>query len=120
MVGTTVVKNKLSQLHDKRFYFPHGIVSLPFHYPNLAKIYEFKQKKVQRIEKYFWNEKEHLFRLEKEALKDHPRLYLYHQILKSVPKIFNISQKDDFTRQDKSLFKKSTKDIIFEGRWIIK
>ena len=47
-------------------------------------------------------------------------LYLYHQILTSVPKIFNISQKDDFTQQDKSLSKKNTKDIILEGRWIIK
>ena len=53
MVGTTVVKNKLSQLNDKRFYFPHGIVSLPFHYPNLAKIYEFKQKKSSKNWKVF-------------------------------------------------------------------
>ena len=92
----------------------HFITQIQQKYTNLNK------KKVQRIEKYFWNEKEHLFRLEKEALKDHPMLYLYHQILTSVPKIFNISQKDDFTQQDKSLSKKNTKDIILEGRWIIK
>ena len=54
MVKTTVVKNKFSQLNDKRFYFPNGIVSLPFYHPNLVKINEFKQKKGQRIEKYFW------------------------------------------------------------------
>ena len=45
MVKATVVKNKFSQLNDKRFYFPRGVVSLPFHHPNLAIIYEFKQKK---------------------------------------------------------------------------
>ena len=50
---------------------------------------ELKQKKKdQRIEKYFWEEKEHLFHLGKDALKNHPRLYLYHHILMSVPKIF--------------------------------
>ena len=30
MVQTTVVKNKFSQLNDKRFYFPNGILPLPF------------------------------------------------------------------------------------------
>ena len=120
MVKTTVMKNKFSQLNDKRFYFQNGIVSLPFYHPNLAKINEFKQKKGQRIDKYLWEEKEHLLCLEKEALKNHPRLYLYHQILMSVPKFLNISQKDDFTQQIKTLFKRNTKDIILEEGWIMK
>ena len=38
----------------------------------------------------------------------------------SVPKLFNRSQKDDFTQQNKKLFKRSTKDIILKGRWIMK
>ena len=67
MVIKAVVKNKFSQLNDKRFYFPDGIVSLPFYYPLLSRINEFKQKKGQRIEKYFWEEKKHLFHLEREA-----------------------------------------------------
>ena len=33
MVKKTVVKNEFSQLNDKRFYFPDGIVSLPFYHP---------------------------------------------------------------------------------------
>ena len=37
----------------------------------------------------------------------------------SAPKIFNISQKDDFTQQIK-IFKRNTKDIILEGGWIMK
>ena len=77
-------------------------------------------KKGQRIEKYFWEEKEHLISLEKEALKNHPRLYLYHQILMSVPKLFNMSQKHDFTREIKKLFKRNKKDIILEGGWVMK
>ena len=120
MVKTTVAKIKFSQLNNKRFYFPDGIVSLPFYHPNLSKIDQFKQKKGQRIEKYFWEEKEHLFNLEKKALKNHPRLYLYHQILMSVPKFFNISQKNNFTQQIKTLFQRNIKDIFLEGRWIMK
>ena len=45
MVKSTYVKNKFSQLNGKRFYFPDGIVSLPFYHPILSKINEFKQKK---------------------------------------------------------------------------
>ena len=65
MVKSTYVKNKFSQINDKRFYFPDGAVSLLFYHPVLSEIEEFKQKKAQKIEKYFWEEKEHLFRLEK-------------------------------------------------------
>ena len=53
MVEKTAVKNKFSQLNDQRFYFPDGIVSLPFYHPFLSKINKFKQKKGQKIEKYF-------------------------------------------------------------------
>ena len=41
--------------------------------------------------------------MEKDTLKNTPRLYLYHQILMSSPKIFNINQKNDFTQQNKKL-----------------
>ena len=69
MVKTSVIKNKFSQLNDKRFYFPEGVVSLPFYHPILSKIDEFKQEKGQKIEKYFWEEKEHFRRLEKGIKK---------------------------------------------------
>ena len=36
------------------------------------------------------------------------------------PKIFDISQKDDFTYQNKTLFKRNTKDKALEGRYIMK
>ena len=120
IVKKTSVKSKLSQLNDRRFYFPDGIISLPFCHPNLKEIDEFKKEKGQKIEKYFWEEKEHLFNLELKALKNHPSLYLYNQILMSVPKLFNIGQKNDFMQQKKTLLKRSTKDIILEGGWITK
>ena len=54
--------------------------------------------------------------MEKKALKNTPRLYLYHQFLMSSPKIFNINQKNYFTQQKKTLLKWNTKDIILSGR----
>ena len=41
---TVVKKNKFSQINDKRFYFPDGILSLPFHQPKLKELNEFKKK----------------------------------------------------------------------------
>ena len=92
--------------------FRMGVVSLYSHHPPLAEIVEFKQKKGQKIEKYIWEEKEHLLRLENTALKKHARVYLFHQILISVPKIFNINQKSDFDQHTERIFKKKIQKIL--------
>ena len=54
-----------------------------------------KRKKGQKIERYFWEGKNVLLRMEKSALRDH-RLYILHQILMSQPKIVNINRKNYF------------------------
>ena len=56
------------------FYFPDGIASLPFGHKNLTQGDNFKKEKGKKIEKYFWEEKEVLFNMEKDALKNTPRL----------------------------------------------
>ena len=86
MIKKIVVKTKFSQLNDKRSHFPDGVVSLPFSHINLKEIDYFKKEKSQKIEKYFWEEKEVLLNMEKKALKNNPRLYFYHQILICQPK----------------------------------
>ena len=65
MKQKTVTKNKFLQINDKRFYFPDGILLLPFYHLNLKELNEFKQQMGQRIEKYFWDEKEKLLEIEK-------------------------------------------------------
>ena len=72
MVKKTVIKTNFSQLNDKRFYFPDGIVSLPFAHKSLKEIDDFKKEKGQKIEKYFWEEKDVLFSMEKKHLKIPP------------------------------------------------
>ena len=118
MTKNTVQKNKFSQINDKRFYFPNGILSLSYGHQALAEIEEFKKQKGQKIEKYFWEEKEKLHQMEKKALKNVPRLYLYHQMLMLNLKIVNINQKGDFRSLKPSLIKKTTKDLILSGEWM--
>ena len=115
MVKKIVVKTKFSQLYDKRSHFPDGGVFLPFSQINLKEIDDFKKEKSQKIEKYFWEGKEVLLNMEKKALKNNPRLYFYHQILMSQPKIFNINQKNDFEHQNRTLLKRNTKEIVLSG-----
>ena len=69
MVTKKVTKTKHSQLNDKKFYFPNDIISLHFDHPSLKEISEFKTEKGQKIEKYFWQEKEKLSAMEKTALQ---------------------------------------------------
>ena len=38
MVTTSIVKTKFLQLNYKRFYFPNGILSLPFGHPSLKEL----------------------------------------------------------------------------------
>ena len=101
MVKKTATKNEFSQLNDKKFYFPDGIVSLPFGHQNLKEIGNFKKEKGKKIEKYFWEEKEVLLNMERKSFEKHG--YIVPVASMSPPKIFNISKKkiSCFTRQKK-------------------
>ena len=65
---------------------------LPLGHPNLNDIDGFKKKRGQKIEKKKILGRERIFvQSNKKALKNHPRLYLYHQTLMYAPKTFNIT-----------------------------
>ena len=87
MTKTTVTKTKFSQLNDERFYFPNGILPLPYGHLSLEEIENFKIEQDQKIEQYFWQKKDELLKIEKKALEKTPRLDLYHQLLTREPKI---------------------------------
>ena len=89
-----IQKNKFSQLNEKRFYFSNGIICLPFEHFLLDEVDNYKKEKGQRIEKYFWNEKENLLELENAALKNSERLNFVNGILIQVPKIVDLSHKN--------------------------
>ena len=56
--------------------------------------------------------------MEKNALRDHPRLYILHQILMSQPKILNINRKNDFEQQNENLLKTNTTDLVLSRKWM--
>ena len=99
------VKTKFSQFNDKRFYFSDGIISLPLSQPYLKELNEYKEQKGQKIEKYFWQEKNKLLAMENKAQLMNERLSVYRQILKSSIQFFPLSQKDNFSNKFLNIFK---------------
>ena len=81
MTTHKIIKTKFSQLNDKRFYFPNGILSLPYGHPLLNDVDKYKKNKGQRIEKYFWQEKENLLELEKKGTEIDASFKLFRQHL---------------------------------------
>ena len=118
MYTTKVVKTKFSQLNDKRFYFSNSILSLRFGHPSLKELDEYKNEKGQKIEKYFWQEKEKLLAMEKTALQKTPRLKLLDCILNQQPKIVDLNQVSDFQFQYPQKINKNIKDIVLSGEWM--
>ena len=88
MEKKTVTKTKFLQFNDKRFYFSDEIISLPLSHPYLKELVKFKTKMGQRIERYFWDEKENLLAIENKAQELNKRLFLYRQILTRKPQCF--------------------------------
>ena len=121
MATHKIRKNKFSQLNDKRFYFFNAVVSLPFGHLNLNEIDEYKKDKGRRIEKYFWAEKEKLLELEKNALKNSPRIDFLNNILGQVPKIVTVDCAK-FDRNAKFLYREEGEqlnifDFILSAQW---
>ena len=114
MATHKIKKSKFSQLNDRRFYFPNAIVSLPFGHLALCQIDEYKKDKGQRIEKYFWTEKEKLLELEKSTLKNIPRINFLNNILKQIPKIVRVDC-SKFDRNTKFLYKVELQQNILEN-----
>ena len=53
-------KTKFSQTNDKRFYSLNGVTSLLFGRLYLKDLTSYKEKKDEKIEKYFLDEKDNL------------------------------------------------------------
>ena len=110
MTTHKITKTKFSQLNDKRFHFPNGILSLPFGHSSLNEIDEYKKNIGQGTEKYFWTEKEKLLELENSALKNCPRLDFLNNILLQVPKIVNI----DCTKNTNFLYREDRQQTVLD------
>ena len=89
------------------------MVSLPFGHV-LKDLDNFKKNKGQRTENYFLKEKEHLSKLEKEALKKCPRLDFLNNILLQSFKVVNNNNLDKYLYNEKE---QTVLDFILNAGW---
>ena len=68
------------------------------------------------MDRYFWEEKETLSKIENAAQELSDRLLLCHQVLMREPKIFCINQKNKFTYELNKIVPKNTKRKCFRGK----
>ena len=117
MQKKTSLKTKFSLFNDKRFYFSDSVTSLPLFHSLLKDQTEHKKRMDQKIEKYFWDDKEVLPQKENKAQEQSKRLLLYRNILTSTPNYFPLDQKEKFVEKKQLIFK-NTRDFVLERLWM--
>ena len=92
MQMNTVDKIQFGQLNDKRFYFPNGIVSLPFGhflFNDIRKLRHQNRQMHLQIQKKKWE----FIKQENELINKNERLSVFYQIINGVPSMYTLESK---------------------------
>ena len=87
MQMTTVDKIQFGQLNDKRFYFPNGLVSLPFGhflFNDMRKIRHQNRQIHLQIQEKKWE----FIKQENEIINKNERLSVFYQIINGIPNLY--------------------------------
>ena len=112
MQMNTVNKIQFGQLNDKRFYFPNGIVSLPFEHFLFNDICK-KKTENRNIHLQIKDKKWELIKKENEILNKNERLLVFCQIINGKPILYSLK-----TQTPTILSLLSTKEYIEKKYWI--
>ena len=107
----TVNKIQFGQLNDKRFYFPNGIVSLPFGHFLFNDIRK-ERYKFRNIHKVIQEKKWDFIKKENEVINKNERLSIFYQIINGIPLLYTLNSKEPVLIQ-----KISTKEYIEKKYW---
>ena len=107
-----VNKIQFGQLNDKRFYFPNGIVSLPFGHFLFNDICK-KKTENRNIHLQIKDKKWELIKKENEILNKNERLLVFCQIINGKPILYSLK-----TQTPTILPLLSTKEYIEKKYWI--
>ena len=107
----TVEKIQFGQLNDKRFYFPNGILSLPYGHFQMKEVRE-QRAKEKAIHKSVKNKKMEFIKHENSIINKNKRLSVFYQIISGKPSIYMI---DD--QKIEKHFELSTKEYIEKQYW---
>ena len=112
MQMNTVNKIQFGQLNDQRFYFPNGIVSLPFGYFLFDEMRK-KKNQSRNIHLQIKDKKGEFIKKENEILNKIERLLIFCQIINGNPILYRLQSQTPTT-----LPLLSTKEYIEKKYWI--
>ena len=107
----SVEKIQFGQLNDKRFYFPNGILSLPYGHFQMEEIRKHRSKE-KAIHKVVKDKKLEYIKEENEIINKNKRLSVFYQIMSGYPTICTISEPEI---REKIPY--STKEYIEKQYW---
>ena len=119
MVLEEIEKSKFVQINDKRYYFSDGIVSLPFSHALLHESNQFKKKKKKSENWALSTKGKHkLLQMEKFAVENNDRIFLYRSILQQKPTFFHLGLLKRSAEINKNInFVQTTRNFILNGFW---
>ena len=112
MQMNTVNKIQFGQLNNQRFYFPNGIVSLPFGYFLFDEMRK-KKNQSRNIHLQIKDKKGEFIKKENEILNKNERLLIFCQIINGNPILYRLQSQTPTT-----LPLLSTKEYIEKKYWI--
>ena len=119
MTKTTVQKTKFSQTNDKKFYLLSGVTSLPVGHPLLSELTNYKEQKGERIEKYFFDERNTLKYTERKEFSQNKRLNVYNQILSKNFSYHSLNENTPAeTENQRTNLTQTTQSYILDSKWI--
>ena len=96
MMMKTVNKVQFASLKDERYYFSHGIVSLPFGHPSLSELRDYK-KSLPKIHTVIKEEKDKLLQLENKIVNNNKRLRILRSIFSQPITYYNLKSNKQST-----------------------
>ena len=113
---TSSNKVKFARLNDKRYYFSHGIVSLPFGHLSLNDLREYK-KSLTDIHKVIDKEKNKILDDENMVVNSNERLRILRSIFSQPIKYYTLKTHRHFI-STKKLNYMTTRQYILNSHWL--
>ena len=111
-----IEKSKFAQINDKRYYFSDVIICLPFSYPFLKEIVDFKREKKQKLEAFLQQENHKFIQMEKFAAQKNKRISIYRSILQQKPTFYHLNLLRRSAENNENInFSQNTRSYILNG-----
>ena len=117
MTMAIVNKVQFASLNDKRYYFSDGIVSLPFGFPSLKEVTDYK-KSLSKIHTVIAKEKYKILLYENRVVNDNERLRILRSIFSQPITYYTLKSNNRYCGENKKFDYAPTRNYILNSQWL--